>query len=117
MAKQNQGKKYQQGKKVNQKAAQVKKPATVSTEEKKQARPAVKQSKTKETFALGKENYMLMGIGLVIIIIGFIIMAQRGEDKFAFMQTGVSTILVIFGFLFEIYAIMKKPKSLENTEE
>lgn len=74
---------------------------------------------TKESgFALGKENYKLMAIGFVIIVIGFILMAGGGSDDpnvfnpdiFSFRRLTIAPILLLFGFVFEIYAIMKKPK-------
>jgi hypothetical protein len=63
----------------------------------------------KETFALGKMNFILMAIGLLFIIIGFIFMASDG-DKYSFKKMNLSVIFVMLGFFFEIYAIMKKPK-------
>ena len=81
---------------------------------------ARKEKETKDTgFALGKENYKLMAIGFVIIIIGFILMAGGGSDDpnvfnpniFSFRRITLAPVLLLFGFLFEIYAIMRKPKS------
>lgn len=77
------------------------------------------KKETKDTgFALEKENYKLMAIGFVIIIIGFILMAGGGSDDpnvfnpdiFSFRRLTLAPILLLFGFVFEIYAIMKKPK-------
>jgi hypothetical protein len=71
-------------------------------------------------FALGKENLKLMLIGLVIIILGFALMTGGKTtdpnvfDKdviFSFRRITLAPVVVVFGFLFEIYAIMKKPKS------
>jgi hypothetical protein len=70
-------------------------------------------------FALRKENLKLLGIGFLFIIIGFILMTGgKSNDPnifnpgiFNFRRITLSTILVLFGFLFEIYAIMKIPKS------
>jgi hypothetical protein len=73
----------------------------------------------KETgFALGKENYKLMAIGFAAIVIGFILLAGGGSDDpnvfnpdiFNFRRLTLAPIVLLFGFLFEIYAIMKKPK-------
>lgn len=71
-------------------------------------------------FALGKENLKLMLIGLAIIILGFVLMTGgKSTDPnvfnkdviFSFRRITLAPIVVVFGFLFEIYAIMKKPKS------
>ena len=73
----------------------------------------------KETgFALGKENYKLMAIGFAAIVLGFILLAGGGSDDpnvfdpdiFSFRRLTIAPIVLLFGFLFEIYAIMKKPK-------
>lgn len=64
------------------------------------------------------ENYKLMLIGFVIIVIGFILMAGGGsddpnvfnEDMFNFRRITLAPTLVLGGFAFEVYAIMKKPK-------
>lgn len=69
-------------------------------------------------FALGKENYRLMAIGFGIIVLGFILMIGGGSDDpnvfnpeiFSFRRITLAPLLLLFGFLFEIYAILKKPK-------
>lgn len=69
-------------------------------------------------FALGKENLKLLGIGFIIIVIGFVVMIGGGaEDPKAFspkifdaQRIIIAPIIVVFGFFFEIWAIMKKPK-------
>ncbi len=73
-------------------------------------------------FALNRENYKLLLIGFVIIVIGFILMVGgKSEDPavfnpeiFSFRRITLAPMVVLFGFLFEIYAIMKKPKSSEK---
>jgi len=78
------------------------------------------KKETKETgFALGKENYKLMAIGFAVIVVGFILMAGGGsddpnvfsEDIFSFRRLTIAPIVLLAGFIFEIYAIMKKPKN------
>jgi len=74
---------------------------------------------SKGGFPLQKENYILLIIGFVIVVIGFILMAGGGSDDpnvfnadelFSFRRVTLAPLLVLFGFIFEIYAIMKKPK-------
>ena len=70
-------------------------------------------------FALGKENLKLMVIGLVIIVVGFMLMTGGktidpkifNPEIFSFRRITLAPMVVLFGFLFEIYAIMKKPVS------
>ena len=79
---------------------------------------AKKEIKETTGFALGKENYKLMAIGFAIIVVGFILMAGGGSndpnvfnpDIFSFRRITLAPIILLFGFAFEIYAIMKKPK-------
>lgn len=76
-----------------------------------------KQEKKFE-FALSKENYILMAIGFAIVILGFILMiGGRSEDPnvfneeiYGFQRITLAPMLVLAGFAFEVYAIMKKPK-------
>ena len=79
-----------------------------------------KSEKDQKTgFALGRENYKLMAIGFFIIIIGFILMAGGksddptvfSEDIFSFRRITLAPLIVLAGFVFEIYAIMKKPRA------
>lgn len=78
----------------------------------------VKEAKDTAGFALGKENYKLMAIGFAIIVVGFILLAGGGsddpnvfsEDIFNFRRLTLAPVVLLIGFAFEIYAIMKKPK-------
>lgn len=78
---------------------------------------AIKEKDPKvQQFALGKENYWLLLIGFGIIVIGFALMtggktddpAVFNQDIFNFRRITLAPVVVLFGFLFEIYAIMKK---------
>lgn len=78
----------------------------------------------KVEFALSKENYRLLAIGFIIIVIGFLLMIGGkaespdvfNEEVFSFRRITLAPIVVLFGFVFEIYAIMKKPKETETKE-
>ena len=79
---------------------------------------AKKEEDKKAGFALGRENYKLMAIGFAIIIVGFILMAGGrsddpkvfSEDIFSFSRITLAPLIVLAGFIFEIYAIMKRPR-------
>jgi uncharacterized SAM-binding protein YcdF (DUF218 family) len=69
-------------------------------------------------FALGKKNYFYLLIGFIIIILGFLLMiGSKSEDPnvfkadeiFSFRRITLAPIVVLLGFAFEIWAIMKKP--------
>lgn len=72
--------------------------------------------KNDNNMPLTMKNYALIAIGAVIIIIGFILMAggtaaspeQFNEDIFSFRRITLAPIVVIAGFAFEIYAILKR---------
>lgn len=80
------------------------------------------EKKNIQGFALGKENYKLMAIGFAIIVVGFILMlggrtdnpAEFNEKIFSFRRITLAPIVVLAGFVFEIWAIMKKPESKEK---
>jgi len=80
--------------------------------------PQPKQPTPTGDFAFGKENYRLMLIGLVLIAAGFLLMigggskdpSQFNPDIFSFRRITLAPILVLAGYVVEIFAIMKKPK-------
>ncbi len=69
-------------------------------------------------FAAWKGKLQLLLVGFGIIILGFILMAGGGSKDpnvfdpriFSFRRITLAPIVVLGGFVFEIYAIMKKPK-------
>ncbi len=77
-----------------------------------------KTNTVKHGFALGKENYILLAIGFGVILLGFFLMvggaakspAEFNPEVFSFRRITLAPMLVLAGFIFEIYAIMKKPK-------
>ena len=72
----------------------------------------------KADFAFGRSNYIIMLSGIGLILLGFILMAGGGSkdpkifspDIFSPMRITVAPLLVLTGFLVEIYAIVKKAK-------
>ena len=67
----------------------------------------------------GKENYKWMIIGVVVMAIGFFLMAGgkssdpnvfRDKDVYSTTRITIAPILIIAGLIIEIFAIMKKPK-------
>lgn len=75
-------------------------------------------NETTFTFAFDKKNYKLLLIGLGFIIIGFLLMIGGGSDDpnvfsdriFSFRRMTLAPILILIGYVIEIFAIMKKPK-------
>ncbi len=78
----------------------------------------------KSKFAFEKSNYILLLIGVAIIVIGFILMMGPGStethfepDIFSFRRIKLAPAICFFGFIFVIYAIIHKPKSIRNSKE
>ena len=56
-------------------------------------------------------NYKLMGIGVAIIFSGFFIMTLDTEDYgYGFLGLTLGPIIVLFGFIFQFFAIFHKGK-------
>ena len=81
-------------------------------------KPSTEERNDQERRAMpfSKQNYKLMLIGLAIIALGFLLMAGGGDHTathfddsiYSFRRIVLAPIVVIAGFVFEIYAIMKR---------
>lgn len=66
----------------------------------------------------GKINYILMGVGIIILALGYILLAGGGSDDpnvfnpamFDAQRLVWAPILIVLGFVVEIFAIMYKSK-------
>jgi hypothetical protein len=59
----------------------------------------------------GKKNYQWMVIGLIVITLGFIFMSIDGEQHgFGFLGLTLAPIVVVAGFIIEVFAILHSPK-------
>ncbi|MDR1726257.1 MAG: DUF3098 domain-containing protein [Bacteroidales bacterium] len=73
-------------------------------------------------FAFERTNYIIMLVGIVFIIIGYVLLTGGGsdnpdifnEDLFNFRRLVLSPVLIVAGFVIEIYAILKKTKKNEE---
>ncbi len=76
-------------------------------------------------FVFGKENFILLGIAILVIIIGFWLMSggktteEGGFDPRIFdaRRIVISPIVTMAGFFLVIWAILKKPKDTELNEK
>lgn len=58
----------------------------------------------------GKKNYQWMIIGIVALVVGFTIMSMDSEPfGFGFLGLTLGPVIVMAGFLIEIFAILHKP--------
>ncbi|CDD82375.1 putative uncharacterized protein [Bacteroides sp. CAG:462] len=75
----------------------------------------------RQTFAFDKTNFILLLIGMVVVIIGFLLMAGPGSsetqfnpDIFSVRRIRVAPIVSFVGFVFMIYAVVRRPKHTED---
>ena len=79
---------------------------------------AQKKQKQEGEFLFEKRNYLIMIVGIVVIMIGFALMAGGGsddpnvfnEDIYNFRRIRLAPTVVLIGLAIEVYAIMAKPK-------
>ena len=72
----------------------------------KKTSPVAKDVKSELVF--NKKNYQLLLISMAIVIIGFVLMMGTTGDIYDFRRTLLAPLVVLFGFAFGIYAILKK---------
>lgn len=69
-------------------------------------------------FAFGKENFILIAVAVVFIIVGFMLMSGGGApddvsfspEIFSKRRIVVAPIVTVFGFALVVVGILKKPK-------
>lgn len=78
----------------------------------------------KEKFAFDKTNFILLAIGMVVVIVGFLLMTGPSStptnfepDIFSVRRIKVAPMVCLLGFVFIIYAVVRKPKDKSNQEE
>jgi hypothetical protein len=76
------------------------------------------QNNNKSLAFFGKSNYIWMALGVALIILGMILMSGgksadpnvfNANEVYSFRRITLAPILIIAGFIVEIYAIFKKP--------
>ena len=75
----------------------------------------------KQKFAFDKTNFILLVVGMAVIILGFLLMSGPGStegyfepDIFSVRRVKVAPVVCLAGFVFMIYGILRKPKSIEK---
>lgn len=78
--------------------------------------------KADKGYALPKKNLMLLAVGFVIILVGFVLMIGGGAEGTEFnpeiysaQRVTVGPMIALFGFIFEIFAILWVPGEKEET--
>lgn len=82
----------------------------------------------KKKFAFDKTNFILLAIGMLVVIIGFVLMTGPSStpthfepDIFSVRRIKVAPVVCLLGFLFMIYGVLRRPKDSgegnENNDE
>jgi hypothetical protein len=75
------------------------------------------QGNIEKDFLFGKKNYLIMIIGVVVILTGFILMMGGGSDDptvfnpeiYNFRRIRLAPTIVLIGLAIEVYAIVANP--------
>lgn len=76
-------------------------------------------------FSIPVSNYRMILIGFGIVIVGFLLMMGGGSDDpnqfnydiFSFRRITLAPFVVLGGFGFIFWAIMRKPKALKDSDK
>lgn len=78
----------------------------------------------KKNFAFDKMNFILLAAGMAVVVVGFILMSGSGSsetvfnpDIFSVRRIKVAPVVCLAGFLFIIYAILRRPVSSDAKED
>lgn len=73
---------------------------------------------SKKVFAFDRINFILLAVGMAIVIIGMILMSGDGSTEttfnseiFSAQRIKVAPAVCLFGYLFMIFGILRKPKN------
>ncbi len=81
----------------------------------------------KSNFAFDRVNYILLAVGMVVVIIGFLLMSGSGSnetaydpDIFSARRIKVAPVVCLIGFVSMAFAIIRRPKgdnAIEKTDK
>ena len=71
----------------------------------------------KRNLAFDKTNFIILEVGVLVVIVGFMLMSGAGSDEtvfnndiFSVRRIKVAPVVCFVGFISIIYAIIRKPK-------
>ena len=78
----------------------------------------------KRNLAFGRAKFILLSIGMIVVVLGFILMSGPGSDETAFnpdifsaMRIKVAPVICFIGFVSMIYAIIYRTKEKEGEDK
>ena len=76
----------------------------------------------RQKFAFDKTNFILLIAGMAVVIIGFLLMSGAGSTEtqfnpeiFSTRRIKVAPIVSFIGFIFIIYAVIRRPRKEESS--
>ena len=76
----------------------------------------------RQKFAFDKTNFILLIAGMAVVIIGFLLMTGAGSTEtqfnpeiFSTRRIKVAPIVSFIGFIFMIYAVIRRPRKEESS--
>lgn len=77
--------------------------------------------KDKRNLAFGRMNFILLSVGMIVVILGFLLMSGAGSnestfnpDIFSAMRIKVAPVVCFIGFVSMIYGVMYRTKDGED---
>lgn len=74
-----------------------------------------------KVFAFDRINFILLAVGMVIVVLGFCLMSGSGSTAEQFnpaifdaRHIRVAPVVTLVGYLFIVYAILRKPKTEDD---
>lgn len=81
-------------------------------------------SNNKRVFAFDRVNYLLLAVGMAVVILGMVLMSGSGSDEQTFnpaifdaRHIKVAPAVCMFGYLFMIYGILRRPRNEKQAEQ
>lgn len=78
----------------------------------------------RRNFAFDRVNFILLAAGMIVVIIGFLLMSGPGStetvfnpDVFSARRIKVAPLVSLVGFLFMVYAIVRRPIDKQNNDK
>jgi len=78
----------------------------------------------KKVFAFDRLNFILLAAGMVVVLVGMALMSGGGSEPshynpeiFSARRIKVAPLVCLFGYLFMVYAILRRPRDAKQPED
>ncbi|CAN5436794.1 hypothetical protein BH23BAC3_BH23BAC3_02480 [soil metagenome] len=72
-----------------------------------------RRNKEKKPLVFSALNYKILGVGVLLVIIGFTIMRLENE-VYGFISLYIAPVLIMAGYITVVFAILKRPYTTSN---